>query len=116
LQFLPESSTDFIFSAYAEEFGLYGCLFLLLLYFFIIGRSLFIAARAQDTYSRLLAGSLAMTFFVYLFVNVGMLIGLLHVVGLPLPRISYGGTSLVTAMAGFGLLMPIHTHRKSLSS
>jgi rod shape determining protein RodA len=116
LQFLPESSTDFIFSVFAEEFGLYGCLFLLLLYFSIIGRSLFVAARAQDTYSRLLAGSVAMTFFVYLFVNVGMVIGLLPVVGLPLPLISYGGTSLVTVMAGFGLLMSIHTHRKFLSS
>ena len=115
LQFLPESSTDFIFSVYAEEFGLYGCLFLLLLYCFIIGRSLYIAARAQDTYSRLLAGSLALSFFVYLFVNVGMVVGLLPVVGLPLPLISYGGTSLVTVMAGFGLLMSIHTHRKFLS-
>ncbi len=115
LQFLPESSTDFIFAVYAEEFGLYGSIFLLTLYVLIIARSLIIALDAQDTYSRLLAGSLALTFFVYLFVNIGMVIGLLPVVGLPLPLISYGGTSLVTVMAGFGLLMSINTHRKFLS-
>jgi rod shape determining protein RodA len=115
LQFLPESSTDFIFAVYAEEFGLFGGLALLGLYAFIIGRGLIIAVRAQQTYGRLLAGSLSLTFFVYLFVNVGMVIGLLPVVGLPLPLISYGGTSLVTVMAGFGALMSIQTHRKLLS-
>ncbi len=115
LQFLPESSTDFIFAVYAEEFGLFGGLALLALFGFIIARGLIIAVGAQHTYGRLLAGSLSLTFFVYLFVNVGMVIGLLPVVGLPLPLISYGGTSLVTVMAGFGVLMSIQTHRKLLS-
>jgi rod shape determining protein RodA len=114
LDFLPESSTDFIFAVFAEEFGLFGCLGLLSLYLLIIGRCLYIAAQAQDTYSRLLAGSLAYTFFVYVFVNIGMVIGILPVVGVPLPLISYGGTSIVTLLAGFGILMSIHTHRKFL--
>ncbi|MGZ8164966.1 MAG: rod shape-determining protein RodA [Methylobacter sp.] len=114
LDFLPESSTDFIFAVFAEEFGLFGCLGLLSLYLLIIGRCLYIAAQAQDTYSRLLAGSLAFTFFVYVFVNIGMVIGILPVVGVPLPLISYGGTSIVTLLAGFGILMSIHTHRKFL--
>lgn len=114
LDFLPESSTDFIFAVFAEEFGLFGCVGLLLLYLLIIGRCLYIAAAAQDTYSRLLAGSLTVTFFVYVFVNIGMVIGILPVVGVPLPLISYGGTSMVTLMAGFGILMSIHTHRKFL--
>lgn len=116
LEFLPESSTDFIFAVFAEEFGLFGCLGLLLLYVLIIARSLYIAALAQDTYSRLLAGSLAFTFFVYVFVNIGMVIGILPVVGVPLPMISYGGTSIVTLMAGFGILMSIHTHKKLISN
>jgi len=115
LDFLPESSTDFIFAVFAEEFGLSGCLGLLILYLLIIGRSLYIASQAQDTYSRLLASSLAFTFFVYVFVNIGMVIGILPVVGVPLPLISYGGTSIVTLLAGFGILMSIHTHRKFLS-
>ncbi|WP_036252286.1 rod shape-determining protein RodA [Methylobacter sp. BBA5.1] len=114
LDFLPESSTDFIFAVFAEEFGLFGCLGLLILYLLIIGRCLYIASQAQDTYSRLLAGSLAFTFFVYVFVNIGMVIGILPVVGVPLPLISYGGTSIVTLLAGFGILMSIHTHRKLL--
>ncbi len=114
LDFLPESSTDFIFAVFAEEFGLIGCLGLLILYLLIIGRCLYIAVEAQDTYSRLLAGSLTFTFFVYVFVNIGMVIGILPVVGVPLPLISYGGTSMVTLMAGFGILMSIHTHRKFL--
>ncbi|MGZ8193458.1 MAG: rod shape-determining protein RodA, partial [Methylobacter sp.] len=114
LDFLPESSTDFIFAVFAEEFGLFGCLGLLSLYLLIIGRCLYIAAQAQDTYSRLLAGSLAFTFFVYVFFNIGMVIGILPVVGVPLPLISYGGTSIVTLLAGFGILMSIHTHRKFL--
>jgi rod shape determining protein RodA len=114
LDFLPESSTDFIFAVFAEEFGLSGCLGLLILYLLIIGRSLYIASQAQDTYSRLLASSLAFTFFVYVFVNIGMVIGILPVVGVPLPLISYGGTSIVTLLAGFGILMSIHTHRKFL--
>ncbi|MDT8406334.1 MAG: rod shape-determining protein RodA [Methylococcales bacterium] len=114
LDFLPESSTDFIFAVFAEEFGLLGCIGLLLIYVFLIGRSLYIATQAQDSYSRLLAGSLGLTFFVYLFVNIGMVIGILPVVGVPLPLVSYGGTSMVTLMAGFGILMSIHTHRKFL--
>jgi rod shape determining protein RodA len=112
LDFLPESSTDFIFAVFAEEFGLSGCLGLLILYLLIIARCLYIATQAQDTYSRLLASSLAFTFFVYVFVNIGMVIGILPVVGVPLPLISYGGTSIVTLLAGFGILMSIHTHRK----
>jgi rod shape determining protein RodA len=114
LDFLPESSTDFIFAVFAEEFGLFGCVGLLMLYLLVISRCFYIAVQAQDTYSRLLAGSLAFTFFVYVFVNIGMVIGILPVVGVPLPLISYGGTSMVTLMAGFGILMSIHTHRKLL--
>lgn len=114
LDFLPESSTDFIFAVFAEEFGLFGCVGLLCLYLLVISRCFYIAVQAQDTYSRLLAGSLAFTFFVYVFVNIGMVIGILPVVGVPLPLVSYGGTSMVTLMAGFGILMSIHTHRKLL--
>ena len=98
----------------AEEFGLFGILLLIAIYLFVIGRGLFIAANAQDTFSRLLGGSVILVFFVYLFVNTGMVSGILPVVGVPLPLISYGGTSLVTIMAGFGILMSIHTHRKLL--
>jgi len=112
LNFLPEQSTDFIFAVFAEEFGLIGGLFLLVLYGFIIIRGLMIAVQGQDTYARLLGGSLSLTFFVYLFVNVGMVSGILPVVGVPLPLISYGGTSMVTLMAGFGMLMSINSHRK----
>jgi len=114
LDFLPERSTDFIFSAYAEEFGFIGVLVLLSIYLFILSRGLLIAVQAQDTFTRLLAGSLTMTFFIYVFVNIGMVTGLLPVVGLPLPLVSYGGTSIVTLMASFGILMSIHTHRKLL--
>lgn len=114
LDFLPESSTDFIFAVFAEEFGLFGCVGLLFLYLLVISRCFYIAVQAQDTYCRLLAGSLAFTFFVYVFVNIGMVIGILPVVGVPLPLVSYGGTSMVTLMAGFGILMSIHTHRKLL--
>jgi rod shape determining protein RodA len=114
LEFLPESSTDFIFAVLGEEFGLFGIGILLVLYSIIIIRSLYIATQAQDTYSRLLGGSLAMTFFIYIIVNTGMVTGLLPVVGLPLPLVSYGGTSMVTLMAGFGILMSIQTHRKLL--
>ncbi len=114
LNFLPERSTDFIFAAYAEEFGLFGILALLAVYLLIIMRGLLIASQAQDTYTRLLGGGLVMTFFIYIFVNIGMVTGLLPVVGVPLPLISYGGTSMVTLMAGFGILMSIHTHRKLL--
>lgn len=114
LDFLPESSTDFIFAVFAEEFGLTGCLGLLVLYLLVISRCLYIAIQAQDTYCRLLAGSLTFTFFVYVFVNMGMVIGILPVVGVPLPLISYGGTSMVTLLSSFGILMSIHTHRKFL--
>ncbi len=114
LDFLPESSTDFIFAVFAEEFGLFGCSGLLALYLLIITRCLYIASQARDTYCRLLASSLAFTFFVYVFVNIGMVIGVLPVVGVPLPLISYGGTSIVTLLSGFGILMSIHTHKKFL--
>ena len=114
LDFLPERHTDFIFAVLAEEFGLAGTVILLGLYLFVILRGLYIATQAQDTFGRLLAGSLTLVFFVYLFVNTGMVTGLLPVVGVPLPLISYGGTSLVTLMAGFGILMSIHTHRRLL--
>jgi rod shape determining protein RodA len=114
LDFLPERHTDFIFAVLAEEFGLVGALVLLALYVFVILRGLHIATQAQGNFSRLLAGSLVLVFFVYLFVNTGMVTGLLPVVGVPLPLVSYGGTSLVTLLAGFGILMSIHTHRKLL--
>ena len=115
LEFLPERSTDFIFAVFSEEFGLLGIILMLAIYVYIIGRGIFIASQAQDTFSRLLAGSLILTFFVYVFVNIGMVSGLLPVVGVPLPLISYGGTSMVTLMAGFGILMSIHTNRKLIS-
>jgi rod shape determining protein RodA len=112
LEFLPERHTDFIFAVIGEEFGLFGALFLLAIYLFIVGRSLFIAANAPDTFSRLLAGTLSTTFFFYVFVNTAMVMGLIPVVGVPLPLVSAGGTSMVTLMACFGILMSIHTHRK----
>ncbi len=115
LEFLPERSTDFIFAVYAEEFGLLGVLLLLSLYLVVILRGLFIAVKAQEAYDRLLAGSIALTFFVYLFVNTGMVTGLLPVVGVPLPLVSYGGTSMVTLMAAFGILMSIHSRRRLLA-
>jgi len=112
LEFLPERHTDFIFAVIGEEFGLLGALALLLLYLFIVGRGLYIAAAAPDTFTRLLAGSLSITFFFYVFVNTAMVMGMLPVVGVPLPLVSAGGTSMVTLMAGFGILMSIQTHRK----
>jgi rod shape determining protein RodA len=115
LDFLPERSTDFIFAVYGEEFGMLGALLLLAVFLYVVYRGLWIALQAQDSFGRLVGGSLVLTFFVYLFVNMGMVIGLLPVVGVPLPLISYGGTSLVTLMAGFGILMSIHTHRKLLA-
>jgi len=116
LDFIPERSTDFVFAVFSEEFGFLGTLLLLSLYVFIIGRGIYITAQAQDTYSRLLAGSITLTFFVYVFVNIGMVSGLLPVVGVPLPLVSYGGTSIVTLMAAFGILMSIQTHRKLIAS
>lgn len=115
LDFLPERATDFIFAVFSEEFGLFGGLVLFSMYLFIIIRGLYIATQAQETYARLLAGSISLTFFVYIYVNIGMVIGLLPVVGVPLPLVSYGGSSIVTLMAGFGILMSIHTHRKMIS-
>ncbi|HEY7379014.1 MAG TPA: rod shape-determining protein RodA [Steroidobacteraceae bacterium] len=116
LEFLPERSTDFIFAVAGEEFGLIGLLLLLGLYLFIIGRGTYLAMQCQDTFSRLVAGSISLTFFVYVFVNAGMVSGLLPVVGVPLPLVSYGGTSMVTLMAGFGILMSLHSHRKLVGS
>jgi rod shape determining protein RodA len=116
LEFLPERSTDFIFAVVGEEWGLVGLLVLLMLYLFVIARGVYIAAQAQDTFSRLIAGSLTLTFCVYVFVNSGMVAGLLPVVGVPLPLVSYGGTSMVTLMAGFGILMSIHSRRKLVST
>jgi len=112
LDYLPESSTDFIFAVFAEEFGLLGTLVLLGIYLFIVYRGFLIAWLAQDSFSRLLAGGLTLVFFFYFFVNVGMVSGILPVVGVPLPLISYGGTALVTLMAAFGMLMSVHTHRR----
>jgi rod shape determining protein RodA len=111
LEFLPESTTDFIFSVFAEEFGLIGVAFLLVLYTFVLARGLYIAYRAKDNFSRLIAASFTMTVFIYVTVNIGMVSGLLPVVGLPLPLISYGGSSMVTLMISFGILMSIQTHK-----
>lgn len=112
LDFLPESHTDFIFAVLAEELGLFGILFLLGVYLFLVGRGLWISLQVQDVYARLLGGSIALTFFIYVFVNIGMVSGLLPVVGVPLPLVSYGGTSIVTLLSGFGILMSIQTHRR----
>ena len=113
LHFLPEGHTDFIIAAFSEEFGLLGVILLMFVYACILTRALYIAFTHPDVYSRLLAGAIAMSFFVYVFVNVGMVGGILPVVGVPLPFVSYGGTAIVTLMAGFGLLMSIHTHRSN---
>ncbi|HEY1874436.1 MAG TPA: rod shape-determining protein RodA [Steroidobacteraceae bacterium] len=116
LEFLPERSTDFIFAVIGEEFGLLGLLLLLLLYAFVVGRAIYLATQTQDTFARLLAGSLALTFFVYVFINAGMVTGLLPVVGVPLPLVSYGGSSVVTLLAGFGILMALYSRRKLIGS
>jgi len=115
LEFLPERHTDFIFAVFSEEFGLIGVALLLMLYLAIVMRGLWIAVNAQEAFTKLLAGSLTLTFFVYVFVNIGMVSGLLPVVGVPLPIISYGGTSRVTLMIGFGMLMAISTRRRLIS-
>jgi rod shape determining protein RodA len=112
LEFLPERSTDFIFAVIGEELGLLGQLLLLGLYLGIIGRSLYLANECRDTFGRLVSGAIALTFFVYVFVNTGMVTGILPVVGVPLPLVSYGGTSMVTLMAGFGILMSLRSQRK----
>ena len=114
LEFLPEGHTDFVIAAYSEEFGLFGILLLLTLYSLILLRCLYIAGTATDSYSRLLAGAITLSCFVYVFVNAGMVSGILPVVGVPLPFISYGGTAILTLMTGFGMLMSIHTHKKTL--
>ncbi len=112
LDFLPERTTDFIFAVVGEEFGLLGLAVLLLLYTFVIGRALYLAMHCPDTFSRLLGGALAVTFFIYVFINAGMVTGLVPVVGVPLPLVSYGGSSIVTELSGFGILMSLFSHRK----
>lgn len=115
LNFLPESHTDFIIAVLAEEFGLLGVLALMTLYLCVIMRGLWIAMKAQNSFGRLLAGSITFTFFIYIFVNIGMVSGLLPVVGVPLPLVSHGGTSIVTLMMGFGILMAVGTERRRVS-
>jgi len=115
LDFLPESHTDFIIAVMAEELGLYGVLMLLALYLLVVARGLIIAFAARNMFNRLLAASITLTFFVYVFVNVGMVAGMLPVVGVPLPLVSLGGTSIVTLLTGFGLLMAIATDPKNTS-
>jgi rod shape determining protein RodA len=116
LEFLPERSTDFIFAVIGEELGFIGLFVLLVMYLVVIGRALYMASEAQDTFSRLVCGSVALTFFVYVFVNAGMVAGILPVVGVPLPLVSYGGTAAVTLLASFGILMSLYTHRKLVGS
>ncbi len=114
LEFIPERHTDFIFAVLSEEFGLIGNTLLLILYALLIGRCMMIAANAPTLFTRLLAGSITMIFFTYAFVNMGMVSGILPVVGVPLPFISYGGTALVTLFLGVGIMMSIHRHRMLL--
>jgi rod shape determining protein RodA len=115
LEFLPERHTDFIVAVLGEEFGLLGMTLILMLYLLIVARGLVIANAAQDTFGRLVAGSITLTFFIYVFVNIGMVSGILPVVGVPLPLVSFAGTSSVTLLAGFGILMSIHSHRRLLA-
>ena len=112
LDFLPESQTDFIIAVLGEELGLSGVLLLLILYLLLVGRGVTLAVQAQDTFGRLVCGSITFTFFVYVFVNIGMVSGILPIVGVPLPLVSFGGTSILTLFAGFGIMMSIHTHRR----
>ena len=116
LDFVPERSTDFILAVYGEEFGLVGVVVLLVLYLLVIARGLMIAANASTTFARLAAGAITLTFFTYAFVNMGMVSGILPVVGVPLPMISYGGTALLSMLVGFGILMSISTHKQLVSS
>jgi len=116
LHFLPEHATDFIFAVCGEELGFMGCLLLLIAFIYVVGRGLFISSQAQDTFTRLLAGSLILSFFVSIFINIGMVIGIVPVVGLPLPMISYGGTSMIILMIEFGIIMSIHMHKKLVSN
>ncbi len=115
LEFLPERSTDFIFAVFCEEFGFIGVLLLVTVYAMIIARGLYIALNAQEMFGKLMGCGIILTFFVYVFVNIGMVTGQLPVVGVPLPLISYGGSSMVTLMIGFGVLMSINTHKRLLS-
>jgi rod shape determining protein RodA len=116
LDFLPERSTDFIFAVFSEEFGLFGNLVLVTLFLFVIGRGMFITYNASTLFTRLVAGAITLTFFTYVVVNLGMVSGVLPVVGVPLPLISYGGTSLVSILFGMGILMSIHTHKRLVKS
>ena len=116
LDFLPERSTDFIFAVFSEEFGLFGNFILVTLFLFVIGRGMFITFNASTLFTRLIAGAITLTFFTYVAVNMGMVSGILPVVGVPLPLISYGGTSLVTILFGMGILMSIHTHKRLVKS
>lgn len=116
LEFLPERATDFIFAVYSEEFGLVGNMILLTLYLLLIGRGMLIASEAPTIFTRLLAGAVTLMFFTYAFVNMGMVSGILPVVGVPLPFMSYGGTALVTLGLGTGILMSIHRHRQLVQS
>ena len=116
LEFLPERATDFIFAVYSEEFGLLGNMILLTLYLLLIGRGILIASEAPTIFARLLAGAITLMFFTYAFVNMGMVSGILPVVGVPLPFMSYGGTALVTLGLGTGILMSIHRHRQLVQS
>ncbi|MFN4326903.1 MAG: rod shape-determining protein RodA [Azonexus sp.] len=111
LEFIPEKHTDFIFAVFSEEWGLFGNITLLFLYTLLIGRGLMIASAAPTTFSRLLAGAITLSFFTYAFINMGMVSGILPVVGVPLPFMSYGGTALITLFLGIGILMSIQTHR-----
>jgi len=116
LQFIPENTTDFIFAVCSEEFGFTGNMLLITLFFLIVLRGFYIATHAQDTFTRLLGGSITLIFFFSFFVNMGMVTGILPVAGLPLPLVSYGGSSLMTSMVSFGMLMSIKTHRKLLTT
>ncbi len=116
LDFVPERSTDFILAVFGEEFGLAGNLVLITLYILIVARGLMIAANASTTFARLMAGAVTLTFFTYAFVNMGMVSGILPVVGVPLPMVSYGGTALLSMLVGFGILMSISTHKQLVSS
>lgn len=116
LDFIPERTTDFVFAVFGEEFGLLGAILLVLLYFGIVVRGLLIASRGATLFARLMAGAISLNFFTYVFVNMGMVSGILPVVGVPLPLMSYGGTAMVTLMIGFGILMSVATHRKLLKT
>jgi len=116
LDFIPERTTDFIFAVFSEEWGLFGNVTLLVLFLLVIGRGVVITANAPTLFTRLFGGAITLTFFTYAFVNMGMVSGILPVVGVPLPLVSYGGTSLVTICLGLGILMSIETHKKLVQS